>query len=36
MPLLDRGNRAYENTSKLPYFTGHPQAVTLVCRQKQQ
>jgi len=36
IPLLDRRNRAYENTSKLPQFTGHAQAVTLVCRQKQQ
>jgi hypothetical protein len=36
MPLLDRRNRAYENTSKLPQSTGHAQAVTLVCRQKQQ
>jgi hypothetical protein len=29
MPLLDRRKRAYENTSKLPQFTGHAQAVTL-------
>ena len=36
IPLLDSRNKAYENTTKLPQFTGHPQAVTLVCRQKQQ
>jgi hypothetical protein len=30
IPLLDRDNRAYENTSKLPQSTGYPQAVTLV------